>query len=146
MEIDLPQTAYEHPGARYLTVYPYLLDGHCRSNGPITSWARPILTYLPMAHEGFPCISVAIIDVGSRTDALLAGIEQPMTLDFCVEAPAGMALEKYGKPEIFNTDQGIAIYSGGNGSIRSRRPECRSAWTARVDGSTTYLSNACGAA
>jgi putative transposase len=53
---------------------------------------------------------VAIIDVGSRK-TLSWRVSNTMTPDFCVEA-LQEALEKYGKPEIFNTDQGSQFTSG----------------------------------
>ncbi|MGA9366236.1 MAG: IS3 family transposase, partial [Steroidobacteraceae bacterium] len=70
-------------------------------------WAAD-LTYLPMAH-GFQYL-VAIIDVGSRK-TLSWRVSNTMTPDFCVEA-LQEALQKYGKPEIFNTDQGSQFTCG----------------------------------
>jgi putative transposase len=80
--------------------YPYLLTG-LRIERPNHVWSAD-LTYLPMAH-GFQYL-IAIIDVGSRK-TLSWRVSNTMTPDFCVEA-LQEALEKYGKPEIFNTDQG----------------------------------------
>jgi putative transposase len=60
-----------------------------------------------MAH-GFQYL-VAIIDVGSRK-TLSWRVSNTMTPDFCVEA-LQEALDKYGKPEIFNTDQGSQFTS-----------------------------------
>jgi transposase InsO family protein len=53
---------------------------------------------------------VAIIDVGSRK-TLSWRVSNTMTPDFCLEA-LQEALGKYGKPEIFNTDQGSQFTSG----------------------------------
>ena len=86
-------------------VYPYLLTG-LKIERPNHVWAAD-LTYLPMAH-GFQYL-VAIIDVGSRK-TLSWRVSNTMTPDFCVEA-LQEALEKYGKPEIFNTDQGSQFTS-----------------------------------
>ena len=61
-----------------------------------------------MAH-GFQYL-VAIIDVGSRK-TLAWRVSNTMTPDFCLEA-LQEALGKYGKPEIFNTDQGSQFTSG----------------------------------
>jgi len=61
-----------------------------------------------MAH-GFQYL-VAIIDVGSRK-TLSWRVSNTMTPDFCVEA-LQEALGKYGKPEIFNTDQGSQFTCG----------------------------------
>jgi len=71
--------------------------------------AWPTRPYLPMAH-GFQHL-VAIIDVGSRK-TLSWRVSNTMTPDFCVEA-LQEALGKYGKPEIFNTDQGSQFTCGG---------------------------------
>ena len=85
--------------------YPYLLTG-LKIERPNHVWAAD-LTYLPMAH-GFQYL-VAIIDVGSRK-TLSWRVSNTMTPDFCVEA-LQEALDKYGKPEIFNTDQGSQFTS-----------------------------------
>jgi putative transposase len=86
--------APEHP------VYPYLLRKLtvARIN---QVWASDI-TYIPMA-RGFAFL-VAIIDLFSR---LVLAWRLSNTLDtaFCVEALHD-ALGRYGRPEIFNTDQG----------------------------------------
>jgi putative transposase len=84
----------EHP------VYPYLLR-----NLPITRvnqvWAADI-TYIPMAH-GFLYL-VAIMDWYSR-HVLSWRLSNTLESSFCVDALEA-ALSRYGKPEIFNTDQG----------------------------------------
>jgi putative transposase len=85
-------------------VYRYLLTG-LKIERPNHVWAAD-LTYLPMAH-GFQYL-VAIIDVGSRK-TLSWRVSNTMTADFCVEA-LQEALEKYGKPQIFNTDQAIGTW------------------------------------
>jgi putative transposase len=86
--------------------YPYLLTGLSveRAN---QVWAAD-LAYLPMAH-GFQYL-VAIIDVWSRK-TLSWRVSNTMTPDFCVEA-LKEAFDKYGRPEIFNTDQGSQLTSG----------------------------------
>ena len=85
---------------------PYLLRG-LEIERPNHVWSAD-LTYVPMAH-GFQYL-VAIIDVGSRK-TLSWRVSNTMTPDFCVEA-LQEALGKYGKPEIFNTDQGAQFTSG----------------------------------
>ena len=104
------ETIYRKPRtsipAPLSAVYPYLLTG-LKIERPNHVWAAD-LTYLPMAH-GFQYL-VAIIDVGSRK-TLSWRVSNTMTPDFCVEA-LQEALEKYGKPEIFNTDQGSQFTSG----------------------------------
>jgi putative transposase len=86
--------APEHP------VYPYLLRKLTVSRINQV-WASDI-TYIPMA-RGFAFL-VAIIDLFSR---LVLAWRLSNTLDtaFCVEALHD-ALGRYGRPEIFNTDQG----------------------------------------
>jgi putative transposase len=81
-------------------VYPYLLGGLSieRAN---QVWCSDI-TYIPMA-KGFLYL-VAIMDWHSR--AVLAWrLSNTLGADFCVEA-LEEALAGYGRPEIFNTDQG----------------------------------------
>ena len=86
--------AQEHP------LYPYLLRGVtvCRVN---QVWAADI-TYIPMA-RGFAYL-VAVIDWYSRR-VLAWRLSNTLETSFCLEA-LGEALERFGKPEIFNTDQG----------------------------------------
>ena len=86
-------------------VYPYLLGGLsiARVN---QVWCADI-TYIPMA-RGFLYL-VVIMDWVSR--AVLAWrLSNTLGADFCVEALA-QALAQYGKPEIFNTDQGCQFTS-----------------------------------
>jgi len=81
-------------------IYPYLL-GTVAIQRPNQVWAADI-TYLPMA-RGFAYL-VAILDVASRK-VLAFRVSNAMTVDFCAEA-LNEALARYGRPEIFNTDQG----------------------------------------
>ncbi len=81
-------------------VYPYLLGGLSieRVN---QVWCSDI-TYIPMS-KGFLYL-VAIMDWHSR--AVLAWqLSNTLGADFCVEA-LEEALVRFGRPEIFNTDQG----------------------------------------
>jgi putative transposase len=91
--------------ARGAAIYPYLLSGLAIER-PNQVWASD-LTYLPMAH-GFLYL-VAILDVYSRK-VLSFRVSNTMTADFCVEA-LEEALAKFGRPEIFNTDQGAQFTS-----------------------------------
>ena len=94
-----PRTSRPGPGADH-RVYPYLLDGLVIDR-PNRVWAADI-TYIPMA-RGF-CYLIGIIDVASRR--LLAWrLSNSMDTRFCLEA-LSEALERFGRPEIFNTDQG----------------------------------------
>jgi len=86
-------------------VYPYLLGGLSidRVN---QVWCSDI-TYIPMA-RGFVYL-VAIMDWHSR--AVLAWrLSNTLGADFCVEA-LEEALARFGRPEIFNTDQGSQFTS-----------------------------------
>ena len=86
-------------------VYPYLLGGLtiARVN---QVWCADI-TYIPMP-KGFLYL-VAIMDWHSR--AVLAWrLSNTLGAEFCVEA-LEEALARYGKPEIFNTDQGCQFTS-----------------------------------
>jgi putative transposase len=91
--------------ARGATIYPYLLE-----NLPIERadqvWSSD-LTYLPMAH-GFMYL-MAILDVASRK-VLAWRLSNTLTAHFCIEA-LEEAMRKYGRPEIFNTDQGSQFTS-----------------------------------
>ena len=91
--------------ARGASIYPYLLD-HLVIDRPNQVWATDI-TYLPMAH-GFMYLA-AILDVASRK-VLAFRTSNTLTTDFCVEA-LEEALARFGKPEIFNTDQGSQFTS-----------------------------------
>ena len=93
-----------HPGHR---IYPYLLRGlDITAAGRV--WCTDI-TYLPMA-RGF-CYLVAIMDWASRR-VLSWRLSNTLDVSFCIEA-LEEALEHYGAPEIFNTDQGSQFTSEG---------------------------------
>jgi putative transposase len=91
--------------ARGATIYPYLLD-NLVIDRPNQVWSSD-LTYLPMAH-GFLYL-MAILDVASRK-VLARRLSNTLTTHFCVEA-LEEAMRKYGRPEIFNTDQGSQFTS-----------------------------------
>ena len=91
--------------ARGASIYPYLLTGLAVER-PNQVWTSDI-TYLPMAH-GFLYL-VAILDVASRK-VLAFRLSNTLTADFCNEA-LEEALAKFGRPEIFNTDQGAQFTS-----------------------------------
>jgi putative transposase len=73
---------------------------------PNQVWATDI-TYIPMA-KGFAYL-VAIMDWAARK-VLAWRISNTLTTDFCIEA-LQEAIRRYGKPEIFNTDQGSQFTS-----------------------------------
>jgi putative transposase len=91
--------------ARGATIYPCLLD-NLVIDQPNQVWSSD-LTYLPMAH-GFMYL-MAILDVASRK-VLAWRLSNTLTTHFCVEA-LEEAMRKYGRPEIFNTDQGSQFTS-----------------------------------
>ena len=115
-----PNTSKPAPGHK---IYPYLLRKLAIVR-PNQIWATDI-TYIPMA-KGFVYL-VAIIDWFSRK-VLAWRVSITMEANFCVEA-LEEALARFGKPEIFNTDQGsqftsvllrekIAISMDGRGAWR----------------------------
>ena len=90
-------TSKPHPEHK---IYPYLLSGKTIDQ-PNQVWAADI-TYIPM-RRGFLYL-VAIIDWATRR-VLSWRLSNTLTAGFCVEA-LGEALAQFGKPAIFNTDQG----------------------------------------
>ena len=92
-----PKTSQPHPEHR---IYPYLLRG-VTIDQPNHVWCADI-TYIPM-QRGFLYL-VAIMDWASRR-VLSWRLSNSMDSDFCVDALAE-ALQRFGKPRIFNTDQG----------------------------------------
>lgn len=97
-----PNLSKPQPGH---TIYPYLLRGVTveRVN---QVWSTDI-TYVPMA-TGFLYLC-AVIDWCSRF-ILSWRLSNTLLADFCVDA-LQEALTKWGKPEIFNTDQGSQFTS-----------------------------------
>jgi len=81
-------------------VYPYLLKGLSITKANQV-WATDI-TYVPMK-TGFMYL-MAIIDLYSRY-ILEWSVSNTMEAEWCVQT-LQKALSKYGKPELFNTDQG----------------------------------------
>jgi putative transposase len=94
-----PKKKLSQPGAGH-KIYPYLLR-EVKVIRPRQVYAADI-TYIPMA-KGFIYL-VAVIDWYSRK-VLSYRISNTLDAEFCVEA-AREAIEVYGAPEIFNTDQG----------------------------------------
>jgi putative transposase len=92
-----PKTSRPHPQHK---VYPYLLRG-LSIDRPNQVWAADI-TYIPM-RRGHMYL-VAVMDWHSRK-VLSWRISNTLDAEFCVEALVE-ALSRFGRPEIFNTDQG----------------------------------------
>lgn len=97
-----PRTSQPHPQHK---VYPYLLKG-LEIVRPNHVWCADI-TYIPM-RRGFLYL-VAIMDWATRK-VLTWRLSNTMEADFCVEALCE-AMARYGKPAIFNTDQGSQFTS-----------------------------------
>jgi putative transposase len=97
-----PNTSKPAPGHK---IHPYLLRG-MKVERPNQVWAMDI-TYIPMA-RGFVYLTV-VLDWYSRR-VLSWRLSITMEVDFCLEA-VEEALARYGKPEIFNTDQGSQFTS-----------------------------------
>lgn len=86
-------------------IYPYLLKGLVVDR-PNQVWATD-LTYIPMA-RGF-CYLVAVVDWFTRK-VLAWRLSITMDTAPCIEA-LEEALARYGKPDIFNSDQGSQFTS-----------------------------------
>lgn len=97
-----PKTSQRHSGHK---VYPYLLRD-LKITEPNHVWAADI-TYIPMK-RGFVYL-FAVLDWASRK-VLSWRLSNTLTTDFCIEA-VNEAICKYGRPEIFNTDQGCQFTS-----------------------------------
>ncbi len=96
-----PRTSEPHPQH---PVYPYMLKG-LAIDRPNQVWCADI-TYIPM-RRGFLYL-VAIMDWA--TGKVLAWrLSNTMKADFCIEA-LEEALIRFGRPEIFNTDQGSQVH------------------------------------
>src|SRR4030081_3837677 len=97
-----PNTSKGHPDHK---VHPYLLRG-LTVDRPNQVWCADI-TYIPMA-KGFVYL-VAVMDWFSRR-VLSWRLSITMAADFCVDA-LREAMDRHGRPEIFNTDQGVQFPS-----------------------------------
>jgi putative transposase len=97
-----PRTSRPHPEHK---IYPYLLRDF-NIEKPNQVWTADI-TYIPMG-RGFMYL-VSVMDWHSRK-VLSWRLSNTMGADFCVEA-LEEAIERYGCPEIFNTDQGAQFTS-----------------------------------
>jgi putative transposase len=121
-----PRTSDPHPQHR---IYPYLLR-KLEIVRPNHVWCADV-TYIPM-RRGFLYL-VAVMDWATRK-VLAWRLSNTMDAGFCVAA-LEEALARFGRPEIFNTDQGSQFCG---------MPRCGSAWTAEAAGWTTCSSSGCG--
>jgi putative transposase len=99
---QVPKTSKPHPEHK---VYPYLLRD-VAIDEPDHVWCADI-TYIPM-RRGFLYL-VAIMDWATRA-VLSWRLSNSMDASFCVEA-LEEALLRFGRPEVFNTDQGSQFTS-----------------------------------
>ena len=97
-----PRTSAPHPAHR---VYPYLLKG-MKIDRADQVWCADI-TYIPV-QRGFLYL-VAVMDWATR-HVLAWRLSNTLDAGFCVEA-LREARARYGRPEIFNTDQGSQFTS-----------------------------------
>jgi putative transposase len=97
-----PRTTIPHPEHR---IWPYLLRG-LTIDRPNLVWCADI-TYIPM-RRGFLYL-VAVMDWATRR-VLAWRVSNTMDVAFCIEVLED-ALARFGRPEIFNTDQGSQFTS-----------------------------------
>ncbi|GAC1547208.1 MAG: hypothetical protein NVS2B7_22810 [Herpetosiphon sp.] len=97
-----PRTTVPHPDHQ---VYPYLLR-EMVIDRPNQVWCAD-LTYIPM-RRGFLYL-IAVMDWSTRK-VLSWRVSNTMDVEFCLEALQD-ALARFGRPEIFNTDQGSQFTS-----------------------------------
>jgi len=97
-----PRTTVPHPEHK---IWPYLLR-NLTIDRPDQVWCADI-TYIPM-RRGFLYL-VAIMDWATRR-VLAWRLSNSMEVEFCLEA-LEEAMARYGRPEIFNTDQGSQFTS-----------------------------------
>jgi len=97
-----PRTTVPNPEHR---IWPYLLRGVVIDQ-PNQVWCTD-LTYIPM-RRGFLYL-VAVMDWATRK-VLSWRVSNTMDVEFCVEA-LQEALTRFGRPEIFNSDQGSQFTS-----------------------------------
>src|SRR3978361_828308 len=97
-----PRTTVPHPDHQ---VYPYLLR-EMVIDRPNQVWCADI-TYIPM-RRGFLYL-VAVMDWSTRK-VLSWRVSNTMDVEFCIEALED-ALARFGRPDIFNSDQGSQFTS-----------------------------------
>ena len=97
-----PKTSEPHPQHK---TYPYLLR-HLTIDQPNQVWCADV-TYIPM-RRGFLYL-VAIMDWASRK-VLAWRLSNTLATDFCVAALEEV-IARFGRPDIFNTDQGSQFTS-----------------------------------
>jgi len=129
-----PDTSRPHPQHK---LYPYLLRG-VDVIRPNQLWSTD-MTYIRLAH-GFVYL-VAVIDWYSRK-VLSWRLSNTLDSGFCVDC-LEQALQAYGTPEIFNTDQGASLPAKLLLAC-SRRTTLPSAWMGVAGHRITSLWNGFG--
>ena len=129
-----PNTSKPAPGHK---IYPYLLR-NLSVIRPNQVWAMDI-TYIPMA-RGFVYLAV-VVDWFTRR-VLAWRLSITLEVDFCIEA-VEEALARYGKPDIFNTDQG-SQFTSIDFIKMLKDADLLSQWMARARGVTTSSSRGYG--
>jgi putative transposase len=137
-----PNTSRQHPEHK---VYPYLLRGLIIDR-PNQVWCADI-TYIPMAKGFVYLVAVGAADAFRHIDPLRGPMDWfsrrvlawrvsiTMDTEFCVEALRD-AMERFGQPEIFNTDQGAQFTSTDFiGELAGRKVRIS------MDGRGRYLDN-----
>jgi len=132
-----PATSRPHPRHK---IYPYLLRG-VAVDRPNRVWSSDI-TYVRLA-RGFVCL-VAAVDWYSRK-VLAWRASNTLDSGFCVDC-LGQALQDYGFPEIFNSDQGCQFTSEAFTGVLKRHGIAISVDGAAGGRWTTSSWSACGAA
>ena len=137
-----PNTSAKHPAH---AVHPYLLRGLIVDR-PNQVWCADI-TDVPMAKGFVYLVAVGAADAFRHVDPLRGPtdwfsrrilawrVSTGMGSDFCVEA-LREAMETYGKPEIFNTDQGVQ-FTGTDFLAALQTQQVR----VSMDGKGRYLDN-----
>ena len=135
LESTAPKESDVHAGPDH-PVYPICASTRVAAAEPGVGHG---ITYIPMA-RGFAYL-VAIID-WYPAGCGVAAVQHADT-GFCLEALH--ALTRFGRPTIFNTDQGSQFTAGDFTRALRDRKRLRSAWTARGATSTTSSWSGCGA-
>ena len=135
---DLSATSDKHSMSGHQD-YPVSAAGH-GDRSARSVWCADI-TYIPM-RRGFHYL-VAIMDWSTRK-VLSWRLSNTMDAEFCIEA-LEEALMRFGRPEIFNTDQGSQFTSPRFTGVLEQRA-CAFQWTGVDGGWTTYSSSGSGAA
>jgi putative transposase len=121
-------------------LYPYLLRSLAIDRQDQV-YATDI-TYVPLARD-FVYLVAVVVDGYSRR-VLSRRVSNTMEIEFCIDA-LNEAIERYGAPEIFNTEQG-SQFTGDAFPAVLKQHQKRSVWMEKIVGLITSSSSAYGAA